>query len=131
MKMVVRVVYSNITITGNTSSTKSSSMEFVPRITIVTFTIEVNGDDLKRTITRAACDPFTCYRGLGGSNANHESADKEMEEIAKRLDDDSKPSGVPLHAMDPQGESPWYLGEYSAPPVVVIYNISIQPLHNI
>lgn len=74
-------------------------------------TIEEKGEDLRRTITRGACDPFTCYRGLGASTENSEVPEEEMEAAMQQSDDDSKPSGVPLNALEPRDESPWYLGE--------------------
>jgi hypothetical protein len=72
---------------------------------------------LQRTITRAASDPFTCYRGLGGKEK--ENPEAEAEEIQQRSGDDSKPSNVPLNALDPQEQSPWYLGEQEALLVIV------------
>lgn len=71
---------------------------------------------MRRTITRAACDPFTCYRGLGSGTENSEVPEKEMEAAMQQSDDDSKPSGVPLNALEPQDDSPWYLGEHDIHP---------------
>jgi len=82
---------------------------------------------LQRTITRAASDPFTCYRGLGGKEK--ENPEALAEEIQQRSGDDSKPSNVPLNALDPQEQSPWYLGEQKAL-LVVVHVVAILMLSN-